>query len=170
MAEVVKKLGLPPQDGFLYFVEKDGTVWKHQGGKKTIISKAKVEREEGYLYFIDLNGDNEIDEDEILAYGASPAKDEINYEVMEVGMNEVTVVVEDNDGSTERTIFIIEVTPAPVESSAVEVAQEVIGSNLPLFDGLSEELVLVLGRIAWRSNRRTEQTVYKLVYEGLPKI
>ena len=56
MAEVVKKLGLPPLDGFLYFVEKDGTVWKHQGGKKTIISKAKIEREEGYLYFIDLNG------------------------------------------------------------------------------------------------------------------
>ena len=57
MAEVVKKLSLPRPTGFLYFVEKDGTVWKHQGGKKTIISKAKIEREEGYLYFIDLNGD-----------------------------------------------------------------------------------------------------------------
>ena len=57
MAEVVKKLGLPPLDGFLYFVEKDGTVWKHQGGKKTIISEDKFDREEGYLYFIDLNGD-----------------------------------------------------------------------------------------------------------------
>ena len=57
MAEVVKKLGLPPQDGFLYFVEKDVTVWKHQGGKKTLISDSKFERDEGYLYFIDLNGD-----------------------------------------------------------------------------------------------------------------
>jgi len=57
MAEVVKKLGLPQQDGFLYFVENDGTVWKHQGGQKTIVSKSNVKREEGYLYFIDLNGD-----------------------------------------------------------------------------------------------------------------
>ena len=57
MAEVVKKLGLPQPDGFLYFVEGDCTVWKHQGGQKTIISKSKVKREEGYLYFIDINGD-----------------------------------------------------------------------------------------------------------------
>ena len=57
MAEGVKKLGLPQQDGFLYFVENDGTVWKHQGGQKTIVSKSNIKREEGYLYFIDLNGD-----------------------------------------------------------------------------------------------------------------
>ena len=57
MAEVVKKLGLPKPDGFLYFVESDGSVWKHQGGQKTVVSKAGVKREEGYLYFIDMNGD-----------------------------------------------------------------------------------------------------------------
>ena len=57
MAEVVKKLGLPKPEGFLYFVEFDGAGWRHQGGKKTLISETKVEREVGYLYFIDLNGD-----------------------------------------------------------------------------------------------------------------
>ena len=57
MAELVKKLGLPKPDGFLYFVESDCTVWKHQGGQKTLISDTVIEREEGYLYFIDLNGD-----------------------------------------------------------------------------------------------------------------
>ena len=57
MAELVKKLGLPRQKGFLYFVDEDGSVWKHQGGKKTQVSKSKIKREEGYLYFIDLNGD-----------------------------------------------------------------------------------------------------------------
>ena len=57
MAEVVKKLGLPQLEGFLYFVESDGSVWKHQGGQKTLISKTNIERESGYLYFIDLNGD-----------------------------------------------------------------------------------------------------------------
>ena len=57
MAEVVKKLGLASPEGFLYFVESNGTVWKHQGGHKTIVSKSKIKREEGYLYFIDMNGD-----------------------------------------------------------------------------------------------------------------
>jgi|TARA_B110000116_G_scaffold162719_1_gene140704 hypothetical protein len=57
MAELVKKLGLPQPDGFLYFVENDCTVWKHQGGQKTLISDVIIDREEGYLYFIDLNGD-----------------------------------------------------------------------------------------------------------------
>ena len=61
MAEVIKKLGLPKPDGFLYFVESDGTVWKHKGGQKTVVSKAKVKREEGYLYFIDMNGDLHLD-------------------------------------------------------------------------------------------------------------
>jgi hypothetical protein len=57
MAEVVQKLGLPPPEGFLYFVERDGTVWKHQGGSKKRISDKMVDRDEGYLYFVDLNGD-----------------------------------------------------------------------------------------------------------------
>ena len=57
MAEVVKKLSLPKPDGFLYFVESDGTVWKHMGGQKAVVSESKFEREEGYLYFIDMNGD-----------------------------------------------------------------------------------------------------------------
>ena len=57
MAEVVKKLGLPKPKGFLYFVEEDGSVWKHQGGHKSLISETKIDREAGFLYFIDLNGD-----------------------------------------------------------------------------------------------------------------
>ena len=57
MAEVVLKLGLPPLEGFLYFVERDCTVWKHQGSAKECVSDKTFERDEGYLYFIDLNGD-----------------------------------------------------------------------------------------------------------------
>ena len=37
MAEVVLKLGLPPLEGFLYFVERDCTVWKHQGSAKECV-------------------------------------------------------------------------------------------------------------------------------------
>ena len=57
MAEVVLKLGLPPLEGFLYFVERDCTVWKHQGSAKECVSDKTFERDEGYLYFIDLDGD-----------------------------------------------------------------------------------------------------------------
>ncbi|HJP44064.1 MAG: hypothetical protein QF883_00840 [Candidatus Poseidoniia archaeon] len=57
MAEVVLKLRLPPLEGFLYFVERDCTVWKHQGSAKECVSDKTFERDEGYLYFIDLNGD-----------------------------------------------------------------------------------------------------------------
>ncbi len=84
MAEVIKKLGLPKPDGFLYFVESDGTVWKHKGGQKTVVSDAKVEREEGYLYFIDMNGDlsrrhnpqqRDPETDEIFKPGTQVVKD-----------------------------------------------------------------------------------------------
>ena len=57
MSEVVTKIGLPKPEGFLYFVEMDGTVWKHVGGEKELVYDKKFEREIGYLYFIDLNGD-----------------------------------------------------------------------------------------------------------------
>ena len=57
MSELVCKIGLPKPEGFLYFVEMDGTVWKHQGGEKKLVHDEKFERESGYLYFIDLNGD-----------------------------------------------------------------------------------------------------------------
>ena len=56
MGDVVKKLNLPKPDGFLYFVENDGSVWKHEGGSRKLISNSKFNREEGYLYFIDLDG------------------------------------------------------------------------------------------------------------------
>ena len=42
MAEVVKKLGLDKPEGFLYFVEIDGTVWKHQGGRKLSFQKVRL--------------------------------------------------------------------------------------------------------------------------------
>ena len=41
MSEMVCKIGLPKPEGFLYFVEMDGTVWKHQGGEKEIVHNKK---------------------------------------------------------------------------------------------------------------------------------
>ena len=64
MAEKVKKVGVKKEKGFLYYLGKDGNVWRSKmaragkgGGNATKVQDAGVKREEGYLYFIDKNGD-----------------------------------------------------------------------------------------------------------------
>lgn len=70
MAEKLVKIGVKREDGFLYFVGKDGFVWKakmarggKKGGKKEkVTATAKtgtlpVKKQEGYLYFLDKSGD-----------------------------------------------------------------------------------------------------------------
>lgn len=70
MAEKLAKLGLKREDGYLYFIGKDGYVWKakmarggKKGGKKEKVSVAPkngnypIKKETGYLYFLDKAGD-----------------------------------------------------------------------------------------------------------------
>jgi hypothetical protein len=66
MAEKVQKVGVKKQDGYLYFVDKQGDVSRakmSRGGKKAgkqkseKVQKAGVKKEKGYLYFVDKNGD-----------------------------------------------------------------------------------------------------------------
>ncbi|MCS7232137.1 MAG: hypothetical protein RMJ67_08385 [Elusimicrobiota bacterium] len=64
MAEKVAKVGVKKEDGYLYFVDKDGDVSRvkmarggKKGGKPQKVAKVGVKKEEGYLYFIDKNGD-----------------------------------------------------------------------------------------------------------------
>ena len=104
-------------------------------------------------WYIDLDKDGEIDDDEIIGYGSSPAKEDIDYSVMTVGENEVTVVITDDDGDTSQDTFIIEITAAPVEESAVEVVLENFSNNLPLIGGLAVGIVMILGTLALRRNR-----------------
>ncbi len=65
MAEVVAKLGVKKEGGYLYFVDKQGDVSRakmargRKGGKKSKpekVAKAGVKKESGYLYFIDKKG------------------------------------------------------------------------------------------------------------------
>jgi hypothetical protein len=61
MAERIGKEKIEREDGYLYYLGKDGFVWKtpmksNSRGRKAKISKEKVQRQEGYLYFIDKNG------------------------------------------------------------------------------------------------------------------
>lgn len=64
MAEKVKSVGVKKEPGFLYYLGKDGHVWRskmaragQKGGDATKVADAGVRREPGYLYFIDKSGD-----------------------------------------------------------------------------------------------------------------
>ncbi|MFQ6615921.1 MAG: hypothetical protein ACE5HZ_04040 [Fidelibacterota bacterium] len=64
MAEKVKTVGVRKQSGYLYYLGKDGHVWRSQmaragkgGGNAQKVADAWVTREQGYLYFIDKDGD-----------------------------------------------------------------------------------------------------------------
>ncbi|MFP3215354.1 MAG: hypothetical protein RXP92_01235 [Candidatus Micrarchaeota archaeon] len=61
MAERIGKEKIEREDGYLYYIGKDGYVWRtpmktNPKGKKSRVGTEKIEREEGYLYFIDKNG------------------------------------------------------------------------------------------------------------------
>ena len=63
MAEVVKTTGISKESGYLYYLGKDGNVWRSAmsrgrkgGGNATKVADAGVQRESGYLYYIDKGG------------------------------------------------------------------------------------------------------------------
>lgn len=64
MAEKVVKVGVKREDGYLYYIDKQGDVSKvkmarggKKGGKPSKAAKAGVKKEAGYLYFLDKQGD-----------------------------------------------------------------------------------------------------------------
>ena len=64
MAEKVAATGVKKQSGYLYYLGKDGNVWRSQmargssnGGNKEKVADANVTREGGFLYYIDKDGD-----------------------------------------------------------------------------------------------------------------
>ena len=65
MAETVANTGVSKESGYLYYLGKDGNVWRTKmarGGKKTgggpeKVADAGVTREDKFLYYIDKDGD-----------------------------------------------------------------------------------------------------------------
>ncbi|MBH30983.1 MAG: hypothetical protein CMG71_03210 [Candidatus Marinimicrobia bacterium] len=64
MSEVVSRTGVSKESGYLYYLGKDGNVWRSKmaragkgGGNAEKVADAGVSRESGYLYYIDKNGD-----------------------------------------------------------------------------------------------------------------
>jgi len=61
MAERISEEKIEREDGYLYYVGKDGYVWRtpmksNLEGTKARVGTEKIEREEGYLYFLDKEG------------------------------------------------------------------------------------------------------------------
>lgn len=61
MAEQVGRERISREDGYLYFLGKDGYVWKtpmktNPRGRKAKVGSEKIPRQEGYLYFINKQG------------------------------------------------------------------------------------------------------------------
>lgn len=68
MAEKVKAAGIKRQEGFLYYIDKQGDVSRakmarggkkggKKGGKPEKVAKLGIKKESGYLYFLDKKGD-----------------------------------------------------------------------------------------------------------------
>ena len=64
MAEKVAKAGVKRQEGYLYFIDKQGDVSRakmarggKKGGKPEKVLKLGVKKATGFLYFIDKKGD-----------------------------------------------------------------------------------------------------------------
>ena len=64
MAQKVEKAGVKRQDGYLYYIDKQGDVSRakmarggKKGGKPEKVKKIGVKKESGFLYFLDKNGD-----------------------------------------------------------------------------------------------------------------
>lgn len=64
MAQKVAKAGVKREEGYLYFIDKQGDIsrakmarGKKKGGKPTKVAKVGVKKQAGYLYFVDKQGD-----------------------------------------------------------------------------------------------------------------
>jgi hypothetical protein len=65
MAQVVAKVGVKKEKGWLYFIDKKGNVArakmargrKKPKGSMQVVAKCGIKKEKGYLYFIDKKGD-----------------------------------------------------------------------------------------------------------------
>ncbi|MDE1856493.1 MAG: hypothetical protein KGH98_00235 [Candidatus Micrarchaeota archaeon] len=61
MAERIGSERISREDGYLYFLGKDGYVWRtpmktNNRGRKSKVGSEKIDRRQGFLYFIDKSG------------------------------------------------------------------------------------------------------------------
>lgn len=61
MGNRIGKEKIAREDGYLYFVGKDGFVWRtptklNKKGRKAKVGSEKIDRKKGYMYYLDKNG------------------------------------------------------------------------------------------------------------------
>ena len=61
MGQRIGKEQIKREKGYLYFLGKDGYMWKtptklNKKGKKAKVGTEKVTREDGFMYYLDKNG------------------------------------------------------------------------------------------------------------------
>ena len=61
MAERIGKEKVERENGYLYYLAKDGYIWKaptklNKRGRKAKVGTEKFKRETGYMYFLDKKG------------------------------------------------------------------------------------------------------------------
>ncbi len=61
MAERIGSESIDRENGYLYYLGKDGYVWRtpmrsNTRGRKGKVGSERIKRQEGYLYFIDKKG------------------------------------------------------------------------------------------------------------------
>ena len=64
MAQKVEKTGVKREEGYLYYIDKQGDVSRakmarggKKGGKPEKVKKVGLKKDKGYLYFLDKQGD-----------------------------------------------------------------------------------------------------------------
>lgn len=64
MAQKVQKAGVKREEGYLYYIDKDGDISRakmarggKKGGRPQKVQKLGIKKESGYLYFLDKQGD-----------------------------------------------------------------------------------------------------------------
>ncbi len=64
MAEKVHKAGIEREQGYLYYIDKQGDISRakmarggKKGGKPEKVAKVGIKKQSGYLYFLDKKGD-----------------------------------------------------------------------------------------------------------------
>jgi hypothetical protein len=64
MAQVIAKVGVKKEKGWLYFIDKSGNISKAKMARgkkkvkgKVLVAKVGVKKEKGWLYFVDKKGD-----------------------------------------------------------------------------------------------------------------
>lgn len=82
MSERIGHERIRRESGYLYFLGKDGYVWRmpmkmNPSGRKARVSKEKFEREPGYMYFLDKGG--YVARAKVEIADVSPSEEQVTY-------------------------------------------------------------------------------------------